>query len=130
VEAVEVLVPNRSELGVLAGAPEPEDLDAVVSLARGIEGPEAVIVTLGADGALVVTPRGELHIRAVRVRAVDTTAAGDCFCGALGDALARGDDLEAGVRWAVRAAAVSATRHGAQASLPTRDDVETAPDPP
>ena len=129
VRAVDVLVPNRSELALLVGAEEePEDLAGVAALARTIEGPRSVVVTLGAEGALLVTGAGEVHVPAVAVRPVDTTAAGDCFCGALGDALARGDDLEAAARWAVRAAAVATTRHGAQPSLPTRAEVEAEAD--
>jgi ribokinase len=123
--AVDVLVPNRGELALLAGAEEePEALADVAALARAIEWPETIVVTLGAEGALLVTAGGEVHVPAVPVRPVDTTAAGDCFCGALGDALARGEDLEAAARWAVRAAAVATTRPGAQASLPTREEVE------
>ena len=121
--AVDVLVPNRSELAELAGVPAPASLAAVERLARSIEGPRAVVVTLGAEGALLVERGSSTHVAAPTVEAVDTTGAGDCFCGALADALARDTPLEDAVRFAVRAAAVSTTRPGAQASMPGRDEV-------
>jgi len=121
--AVDVLVPNRSELAELAGVPAPGSLAAVERLARSIEGPRAVVVTLGAEGALLVERGSSTHVAAPTVEAVDTTGAGDCFCGALADALARDTPLEDAVRFAVRAAAVSTTRPGAQASMPGRDEV-------
>jgi len=121
--AVDVLVPNRSELAELAGVPAPGSLAAVERLARSIEGPRAVVVTLGAEGALLVERGSSTHVAAPTVEAVDTTGAGDCFCGALADALARETPLEDAVRFAVRAAAVSTTRPGAQAAMPARDEV-------
>ena len=117
--ACDVLVPNRTELATLAGgdgAPE--------ELARRIEGPDAVVVTLGAAGALVVDRDGAAHVSAPRVEAVDATAAGDAFCGALADALVRDLPLIEAVRWAVAAGAAAATRPGAQSSLPTPAEVE------
>ena len=61
-------------------------------------------------------------VPAVPARVVDTTAAGDAFCGGLADALAGGDSVEAATRWAVRVAATACTRPGAQPSLPTRPE--------
>jgi ribokinase len=119
---VDVLIPNRSELGVLAGAPEPTTIDEAAAMAKSLTGPSAVVVTLGADGALVVADEVE-HVPAVPVDAVDATGAGDAFCGALADALARGSSLLAATRWAVRVAAVSTTQRGAQTGMPRREDV-------
>lgn len=118
---VDVLVPNRSELALLAGAPEPATIDEAAALARGLSGPAAVVVTLGADGALVVTPGSTTHVPAVPVAAVDATGAGDAFCGALAEALARGEALAEATRWAVRVAGISTTRWGAQSGMPTRE---------
>ena len=74
-------------------------------------------------GALVVD-RGEcLLVPAPDIDPVDTTAAGDAFCGAMAEALARGESLEVAVAWAVAAGAITATRLGAQASLPTAAEV-------
>jgi ribokinase len=64
------------------------------------------------------------HVPPHPVEPVDTTAAGDSFCGALADALARGRGLGDAVRWATRAAAITVTRPGAQPALPTRAELE------
>ena len=119
---VDVLVPNRSELGVLAGRPEPTTPEEAAELATGLTGPGAVVVTLGADGALVVENGETTHVPAVDVRAVDATGAGDAFCGALADGLARDQSLVDATRWAVRVAGISTTRWGAQSS-PTRAEL-------
>lgn len=119
----DVLVANRTELALLADAEEPADLDAVAALARALQSPSAVIVTLGADGALVVEGDSVAHVPAVQVTPVDTTAAGDAFCGALADALAGSSDLVQAAGWAARVAAVAVTRRGAQPSLPARNEV-------
>jgi ribokinase len=121
---VDVLVPNLNELASLAGAPVPAGVEETALLAAQIRSPRSVVVTLGSDGALVIEEGRTTHVPAVAVEPVDTTAAGDAFCGALADALARGLLLEEGARWAVRAAAVACTRAGAQASLPSRAEVE------
>jgi len=124
-DAVDVLVPNATELAVLTEAPVPSSVGEAASLARAIRGPGAVVVTLGSDGAVVVRRDDVIHVPAPRVVAVDPTAAGDAFCGGLADALVRGLDLVDAVRWAVRCGAIAVTRWGAQSSLPTRRDVES-----
>jgi ribokinase len=121
---VDVLVPNRSELALLAGAGAlPPDEERAAEMAARIERPRAVVVTLGAEGALVVEGGRAERVPPVPVKALDTTAAGDAFCGALADALVRGEELIDAARWAVRAAAVACTRPGAQSSLPSREEV-------
>jgi ribokinase len=121
---VDVLVPNRTELALLAGAEPPGTVEEAAAMARSVEGPRGVVVTLGADGALVVTGREAIHLPAPRVSAVDPTGAGDAFCAGLADALVGGADLVAAARWAVRCGAAAVTRRGAQAALPTRAEVE------
>jgi ribokinase len=118
---VDVLVPNRVELAQLAGAPVPGAVEEAAGLAARLPA-RAAVVTLGADGALVVEVARASHVPAVRVRPVVTTAAGDAFCGGLADALAGGAALEDAARWAVRVAAAACTRPGAQASLPSPDE--------
>ncbi len=126
-DGVDVLVPNQTELAVLAGhaglsAIGDLDAETAVALARGLP-VASVVVTLGAGGAMVVTGAEAVHVPAPRVAPVDTTAAGDAFCGALADALADGTDLVGAATWAVRVGAAATLRPGAQPSLPTVDEV-------
>jgi ribokinase len=117
---VDVLVPNEHELVQLAGADPAERTPAeLAALARSLGGP-AVVVTLGARGALVVPADGgpALLQAPPAVTPVDTTGAGDCFCGALAQGLAGGAALPDAVRYAVAAAALSTTGPGARGALP------------
>lgn len=124
-QRVDVLVPNEWELvrlhALLHGAeqsPDAPTLEAAEHMARTL-GARNVVVTLGARGALVVPADGPAELVASpRVDAVDTTGAGDCFCGALSVALAQGSPLVAATRFAVAAAAISTTGHGARGNLP------------
>jgi ribokinase len=119
VERVDVLVPNEHELAQLAGAGAGERAPGeLAALARSVTS-SAVVVTLGARGALVVPEDGPVVLQAPpRVEPVDTTGAGDCFCGALAQALAGGAPLVDAVRYAVTAAALSTTGPGARGALP------------
>jgi ribokinase len=118
VAPVDVLVPNRGELETLVGrAGDP------IELARLVDAARAVVVTLGNEGAAVIEGSRVERIPAVRVDAVDTTGAGDAFCGALAQALDAGAELVEAARWAVRAAAASITKPGAQAGLPRAADL-------
>jgi ribokinase len=90
-------------------------------LARG---PGVVILTLGAQGALVGTRDHMVHVPALPVSVVDTTAAGDAFNGAFAVALAEGCPLAGAVRFANAAAGLACTQRGAQNSLPVRTQVE------
>jgi ribokinase len=116
---VDVLVPNEHELVRLAGAAEGGRSPAeLAELARGL-GAGSVVVTLGARGALLVPVEGNAVLQAPpTVEPVDTTGAGDCFCGALAQSLARGDVPAEAVRYAVAAAASSTTGPGARGALP------------
>ena len=125
----DLIVPNRFELGNLAGAPEePRTLAEVEAAARSIGSGADWVVTLGDDGSLVVPGDGgdAVHVPAQQVDAVDTTGAGDSFCAGLVDALLDGAPLLEAARWATRVAAVTTTRHGAMDSLPRRDDIPEA----
>ena len=124
-QLVDVLVPNAIELAQLVGTEPPGDVDEVVELARSV--PVAtVVVTMGAAGALLVTPDDHLLVPAPTIHPVDTTGAGDSFCGALAEALARGVELGTAVERAVHAGAVTATRPGAQPAMPTTADIEAS----
>jgi ribokinase len=86
-------------------------------------GPRSAVVTLGAKGALVIEPDGVQEVESPKVQAVDTTGAGDAFTGALASRLAKGASLGDAARFAVKVAAISVTRRGAQPSYPTVDDL-------
>lgn len=120
----DVLIPNRSELAWLASGDLPESAEEVVELARSIEGPGAIVVTLGSDGAMVLRGQEAIRVASPRVESVDTTGAGDAFCGALGEALGKGTDLIDAVHRATRAGALATTRLGAQDAMPTREELE------
>jgi ribokinase len=122
---VTVLTPNRREAELLSGAIIPDERAAVdaARLLRDL-GPETVVITLGAEGAVVASGDTVERIPAVKVTPVDTTAAGDAFNGALAYALATGRDVAAAAELAVRAGALAATVPGAQPSLPTREALE------
>jgi len=120
-----VLTPNESEAQRLTGV---RVMDAK-SAGRAAEalrsrGAGAVIVTLGAGGALVCSEAGTDLIAGFKVAARDTTAAGDVFNGALATRLAEGASLADAARFANAAAAISVTRLGAQPSIPRRREIE------
>ena len=119
------LTPNETELAILTGLPV-ESEDEVVTAAKRLvaDGIEAVIVTLGARGALLATPTGMKRIAPVKVEAVDTTGAGDAFIGGFARYFAAGLDLEAALARATRYAANSVTRRGAQKSFASEAEFE------
>jgi ribokinase len=123
-ERADVLVPNRSELATLAGVAHPASLEEVIEAADRLEYLGATVVTLGAGGCVVIDDNTVTPIEAPIVDAVDTTGAGDAFCGALAHRMSRGEPLPAAAVWATRAAALATTRRGAQAAMPTAAQVE------
>ena len=119
-----VVTPNESETGRLAGMWVVDVPTAAAAAHRIIDqGAGAVIVTRGAQGALIVKQDVQQEVPGFGVDAVDTTAAGDAFNGGLAVALATGKDLVAAVRFANACGALATTRMGAQPSLPTAEDV-------
>ena len=122
--AIDVLVPNETELALLSGQTvDPDDVESVVAAARSL-GVATVVVTLGAAGAVVVTASSATEIPAPAVSPVDTTAAGDAFRAALAIGLVSGDTPETAAAFAVRVGAAATLRAGAQPSLPTRSELE------
>jgi ribokinase len=121
---IDVLTPNKFEAEQLAGQPI-RTLDDAYAVARAlrVQGAGAVVVTLGEWGSVISYPDGDAHIPPWSVAAIDTTAAGDTFSGALAVALARGDSYLDATEFASGAAAVSVTRLGAQTSMPTEEEV-------
>lgn len=115
----DILVLNETELACASGRENLEADDAILATAHALAGSSrSVIVTLGARGALAVSPEGNIRLEGQRVEVVDTTGAGDCFVGNLAAALARGLALTDAMRRAGRAAAISVTRSGAAISMP------------
>ncbi|MCL4117412.1 UNVERIFIED_CONTAM: hypothetical protein GTU68_046394, partial [Idotea baltica] len=121
-ESVDVLVPNETELALLTGSEVATTFDEIVDQARLLPAARTV-VTLGAQGALLVDETEVQHQPAPTVAAVDTTAAGDAFCGALADVLAEGGTLTDAMAWGVMVGAATTLRFGAQSSLPTAGEV-------
>jgi len=124
---LDYLMPNLTELACLSGDSLFEDSseDQIVRAARKLcdRGVRKVIAKLGARGAMVVCSEAFHVVPAFPVAVVDTTGAGDCFTGAFATALISGaSEIDAG-RFAAAAAAISVTRFGAQASMPSRDEV-------
>jgi ribokinase len=121
----DILIANETEILVLTGADEVGIQTASVACRPLLDaGVESVITTLGKNGALVTSGSGATRVPGFKVQAIDTTSAGDTFAGALACALAEGKDLENAVLFANAAAALSATKQGAQISMPSREEVE------
>jgi len=122
---VNYLTPNEEEIEALSREVFGEFLSIEKAAERFLElGVENVIVKLGSKGALVVNKHKKKHFPAFKVKAVDTTAAGDVFNGAFAVGLAEGRSLEDAVIFGMAAAAISVTRLGAQSSIPSRQEVE------
>ena len=123
-ELVDVLIPNEHELALMTGVPVHSVVDVSLAVPKLLQlGAKKVIVTMGGHGAVLFEDGHEALIPACRVQAVDTTAAGDCFVGALAVALCEGRSLLPAAEFASAAAALSVTREGAQPSLPHREEV-------
>ncbi|MEV6906316.1 ribokinase [Amycolatopsis sp. NPDC051071] len=114
---LDVLLVNEHEAAFLLGGEG--DFPKLLDL-----GPKAAVVTLGAKGAAVVTADGVTEVSSPKVEAVDTTGAGDAFAGALAASLAKGDELADAARKAVKVAAITVTRQGAQPSYPEASELE------
>ena len=128
---IDTLVVNEIEAQALCGqaADNPQEA-ALAGQALRAKGIARVVVTLGARGAVAVDADGARHHPAPKVKAVDTTAAGDTFLGALAVALGEGQAFDEAVRLGIRAAALCIQQPGAQPSIPRRDDVLQSPMPP
>ena len=121
---VYLLTPNETEAEALSGIPIRDRRTAKQAAERLLDrGVGNVVLTLGREGALLATRHTTLHVPGVPVNAIDTTGAGDAFCGALTVALAAGNDLPAAVTYANYAGALTTTKLGAQAALPTREEL-------
>jgi len=124
---VDIMTPNETEAAILAGL-QPSRLDtkqaAEIAQKLRAKGTKTVIVKLGDQGCLLVEDGEPQVFPAPKVKAVDTTAAGDVFNGALAVALAEGEDLAKACQFANACAALSVSRMGTQAATPSREEVD------
>jgi ribokinase len=124
---IDILTPNETEAARLAGSPASSlSLDEAQVIARKLQsmGPKTVIMKLGAQGCLILEGKVATPMPAPKVNALDTTAAGDEFNGAFAVAVSEGASLVDACRFAAHAAALSVTRLGSQASMPSRQEFD------
>jgi ribokinase len=120
-----LLVVNETEAAMLTGLPVNNIEEAKVAAEKLLpQVAGGVIITLGTQGSYVAVENMRELIPAFKVEAVDTTAAGDVYCGSLATALVEGQPVEQAVRFASAAAAIAVTRLGAQPSAPRREEIE------
>jgi len=120
------LIANETEASFLIGsAVEHLSKDEAVTIARQLQknGSKKVIITLGEQGSVYLDQEKELFTPAYRVRAVDTTAAGDAFCGAFATAISENKPVEYALKFASAAGGLAATKAGAVPSLPTQQEI-------
>jgi ribokinase len=120
------LIANETEASFLIGsAVEHLSKDEAVSIARQLQknGSKKVIITLGEQGSVYLDQEKELFTPAYKVKAVDTTAAGDAFCGAFATAISENKPVEYALKFASAAGGLAATKAGAVPSLPTQQEI-------
>lgn len=124
-QGVDYIKPNESELEILVGR-KMESLEELKSGAREMiqKGVKGVIVSLGGEGCLFVTDKEEKYFPANKVKAVDTTAAGDSFTAAFALALSQGKGCDEAIVFGQKVSSIVVTRKGAQTSIPTIDELE------
>jgi ribokinase len=118
-QKISILTPNEIEASMLTGI-DVTDMETAKLAGNWLleKGINTIVITLGSKGALICKKEGFLHVVAPEVHAIDTTAAGDVFSGALASCISRDCPIEEAVQFACRAASVSVTRLGAQQSAP------------
>jgi ribokinase len=123
---ISIITPNETEAEMLSGI-KVTDIRSAEAAARAIRkrGVITVIITLGSNGAFVLDDDRTEHIPGYKVNAIDTTAAGDVFNGALAVAIAENKNIMEATDFACHAAAISVTRPGAQSSAPYKKELET-----
>jgi ribokinase len=115
------LIPNETEFREIQGS-LPSDDDILKNFRAG----KSSIVTLGSEGAVYITPDGDLHrVSAPKVTTVDTTGAGDCFVGSFAYSLASGNNPIEAMGFGIKIASFSVTRKGAQSSYPDQAEIAT-----
>lgn len=122
---VDYLIPNKEEAQIIAGrwVKKKEDFPKIAAYLHKM-GAKNIIVTLGAEGVYFFSQKEEIWLKAFKVKAVDTTAAGDAFVGGFVVALSMGKTLRDALRFASAAGALATTKLGAQPSLPAKKEIE------
>jgi ribokinase len=121
---IHIITPNETEAELLTGIKVTDSLSAQkASDELHNKGVKNVVITMGSSGAYISTGSVSKMVPVVPTKAIDTTAAGDVFNGALAVALSEGKELEEAVIFANKASAISVTRMGAQASAPYRNEI-------
>lgn len=124
IENVDLLTPNETELEIISGIEINSEEDILKAAKIMIEkGVKELIVTLGSKGSLYINKEKSMFKKAYKVEAVDTTAAGDSYTGALSVAFANDKHVEEAMDFASKVGALSVMKEGAQSSLPTLNDV-------
>ncbi len=124
-KSIDILCLNETECMSLFDINPTMDASTMCALTNVLQlGMKTLVVTLGAAGCLLVSDQHQLFAPAYSVRALDSTGAGDTFVGAMSACLAKGANIKQAINFAQAAAALSATRVGAQVSIPTYDEVE------
>ena len=125
IKNVDLLTPNETELEIISGVSieSEEDIQkaAQIMIEKGVK---ELIVTLGSKGSLYINKEKSMFKKAYKVEAVDTTAAGDSYTGALAVALSQDKNIEDAMDFASKVGALSVLKEGAQSSLPTLEDVK------
>ena len=124
IKMIDILVVNETEAETVSGANIAEIGEKAIVEKLLTMGAKTVVLTLGKQGCLLKNEQECLSIPAFQVKAVDTTSAGDTFCGALAARLARGEQWKDVLTFAAAASAVCVTRMGAQPSIPTKKETE------
>jgi ribokinase len=128
-QLADIVTPNETELAALIQAESGlQDTAALQNAMQALQdrGANAVLITLGANGAAMLSAHGQyVHVPGHKVEVVDTTGAGDCFHGALAAAWASGQPLPDALAFAIKASALSVTKAGAQTGMPSRVELDT-----
>jgi len=124
-QSLDIITPNQHEAELLSGVKVVDIHSAELAAIKLRDlGPKSVIITMGKEGAFLLTSEEKRHFPAIKVKPIDTTAAGDVFNGALVAGLSQGISLVECIVFANRAAAIAVTRQGAQDSAPTLQEME------
>jgi len=122
---IDYLIVNEIEAALLAGVQVTDHASAERAAKILLQfGAKNVMITLGASGALLTTPGKVIHISALKIKAVDTTGAGDAFIGGFASSLVTGEKIEQALEIASAAGALAAMKPGAQSSLPTQQELQ------